>query len=359
MGEPDARHDRHHKAAAFFIPEERLLPPVCPQCGAAGSVPALVPTQHAARTLQVHLCDLCAAHAARQATLRFAWITGAVVLSMSVASALTLGWGERGRILQFVVLLLISLGLGRLAHARSRATSVRLSCVALRVGPGKPDQHVLSSTSPWLNQALVRLGFEQLDGVAHGPAQRALTGNLWSRLAPALPAVLSCAWWLALHGLARASVYVVNMGPGPVILLVDDRRHAMISATRFEQPNLGYHHELVAGSHKVSLVTASGQSVYSGEQRLLPGQTLLITRMLPESCLWQERLDYEHPGSPSVWSLLARSTQAVLLHQPVDAWFTPLRDGSTPPTPTPPSVPLAEAAAGTRLAVRLLSCPAP
>lgn len=357
MGAPNLRHDPSSRYAAFVVPEDRLLPAVCPQCGAAGSVPVPVPTDHPERRLHVHLCDLCAGHAARRATLRFAWFTAVVVVCMSMASAMTFIWGERGRLIQFVVLALIALLLGQFAHARSNAAVLRLKLSWARLRPDLPQQPLLLSASPWLNQALIRLEFAQVAPGDRGVARHALTTSAWARLGPFVPALLSGAWWLALEGFSRASIYVVNMGPGPVVLLVDDRHQGTVAATRFEQPNLGYRHELLAGARSVRLLSSAGEAVYSNEQRLLPGQTLLIVRLLPESCVWEERLDYEHPGSPSSWSILARSSQVVLLDQMVDAWFTPLGDGSDQP---PQSLtPGAETAPGTRVAVRLLPCPPP
>lgn len=355
MGAPHLRHDPSPQIAVFVVPEDRLLPAVCPQCGAAGSVPTPVPTDHPDRRLLVHLCDLCAGHAARQATLRFAWFTSAVVVSISAASALTFVWGERGRLMQFAVLALAALGLGWLAQNRSTAGVARLKLVLSQPGQGQPEQHLLVSSSPWLNQALSRLDFARPQRGGLDPAQQALTVDGWSRLGPLVPALIACAWWLGLSGLSRASIHIVNMGPGPVILLVDDVRKATVFATRFEQPNLGYHYEILAGARSVRLLTGAGETVYSEEHRLLPGQTLLLARLLPDSCLWEERLDYEHPGSPSAWSVLARATQAVLLDHSVDAWFTPLGEGAE--SPQAPRTPGAEGAAGTRTAVRLLSCP--
>lgn len=356
MDDPSPRPESGERGAIFLVPQERLLPALCPECGAAGSVPRAVP---GGERLLVHVCDLCAAHAARHATLGFAWFTSAVVLSISIASAFTFVWGERARLVQFLCLVLIAFILGQLAQALSRSRAALLRSWSARLAPDRPSERLLLSHSRYLNRALRQLEFVELDRAPTGAAHTGSVPGGWSRLLPAVPLIAGCAWWLGLHGLARSSISVVNMGPGPVVLLVDDRRQVSIAPTRFEQPNLGYRQQLVAGLRKVSLLTASGEAIYSAETRLLPGQTLLIARLVPDACVWQERLDYEHPGSAPAWSLLARSTRAVLLEQPVDAWFTPLRDGSPPPTPETRLAPVAEAAFGTRLAVRLLPCPTP
>lgn len=347
MGAPDTISTDLRSFAWFEIPAEQLLAPVCPHCGAPGTVGFAVQGNSSA-VLIAHRCDLCAGHAARQDTLRFAWLVAASLFGIAAASAVTFIWGERGRTAQ-VLGLILGLGiLGRIAMVSSKGTARLLETFE------GPNAHTrwLKSRSPWINGALRQMGWNET-GAPTGHAD----GFSWQSALWGLPALVALSWWLGLHSLAQASIHVVNMGPGPVTVLIDDRRTATIPATRFEQPGVGYHGTSIAGERSFRLLTSSGDVVYEGSWRLLPGQTLLITRLLPGTCVLQEQRDYSAPGGASRWSLLSTASQALVVDTPVDSWFTPL--SNSPKGSAPMDAP-GSAGTGTKLrtAVRLLPCPA-
>jgi len=346
----------------FVVPAGRLLPPCCPACGAPGTHPHALslPRAHQSaeeEALQIYLCDLCFEAHTRHHTARLAWLLGAALLGAALATALSFYWGERQLLLQ-----LLLLGVWCVLWVRgSRALSPRAIPVT-EVGPPLADERRIHTTSSRFARALREAGLTPLTDAVSKPQARgfhplAPTFNQlpWLLIAPTL---VSFAWWGALHFLAQASIRVVNMGPGPVVLTIDDRRTLTLPAMRFERAELGQRVHVVAGARTLKLTTMAGEVVFEQQVRVLPSETTLLPRLLPQFCIYEEQKDYSTPNQPSRYTKLGKSLEPLLLTAPIDAWFSPLDESSSTAQLRSPTDPVNWLSTqGKRSAVRLLSCP--
>ena len=145
------------------------------------------------------------------------------------------------------------------------------------------------------------------------------------------------------------------MGPDPIVVLIDDRRVLELNATQFEQPELGGKVRVLAGPRKLTLLSSTGEILFTNTMFIAPGETALLTRLLPQFCIYQEERDYAQLNVPSRLSILGDGVGVLALKSPTDSWFAPLY---VPPEPAPAQPPEPEwaSAVGSRIAVRLLEC---
>lgn len=352
----------------FFVPQDRLLPLVCPECGAPGTAMHEVepagntPPQHEDRPrLSYHLCASCAQARARAQTVRLAWVIVHALGGASLATACSVYFGQRGEALQLLLLLVFS---GALLWITTRSSLLPVTLGYAVLHPSAPDGQARGAgTFIWarssaFQEALIGHGFESphLSEAEHERVARAL------RPRPALgllliPALITLLWWTGLHSIARARVRVINMGPQTAVLMIDDRRMTLAPATRFERPGLGVMIPVLAGPRDVSLVGASGKTLFEGRVALLPGQTAIVARLLPEQCLYVEERDYGRSDSGTHYSLFMQGIGAQVLPTAVDSWFSPLGEATLSSSKTGAADESWMKTQGKRRGLRLLPCP--
>ncbi len=341
----------------FLLPSDRVLPAICPWCGAPGTQAIHldgISGIDAGATPSVYGCDLCASADARRSTVSFAWtLTGALV-GVTVATALSFFFGEREQLAQAVAVLLISgfLPLARRQRHPPLGTLVRLHRDTNADSASRSHGLRLCCGSPAFSQALTEAGFPLLDDVA-APRPRVIP---WSSIgAHLVPPTVALLWWIALHFFGQAQLRVVNMGPGQVMVVVDGIRLDTVPPMRFERPAMGSEHQLLAGPREISLMTSDGRIVSSETVHVLPGQVALLVRLDPGYCIYMEKRDYALNGPPT-FAVIGQGTESIQIKTRIDSWFVPLSGKSASD-----EMPLREdrwlQPQGHRTAVRLLACP--
>lgn len=358
---PDSSFDQTDMRV-FIVPDDRILPAICPQCGAPGTashaLAAPAQAQDSTTTpLEVYLCDLCAQHLARTQTVQVAWALFGTLVGASLASTLTFYWGERLLFTQLLLLTLAGCLLSGLSWHLSKARLLPLFELNAPKANGIRYLYVpRSAYSQKLREdefeELSRAQFSDLGGHLPVPLEEQRGKIRWLILSPLLLSVL---WWTGLQAFGQATVRAVNMGPDPVTVMIDDRRVLVLHPTQFEQAELGGKFRVLAGPRKLTLVAADGALLFSDTLFIAPGATALLTRLLPQFCIYQEERDYSKLNVPSRLSILFNGTGAFALKSPADSWFAPLYVAKS--TTEQEQDAKMVGAAGVRRAVRLLECP--
>lgn len=360
-GPPESSFDPTNMRV-FIVPNDRILPAICPQCGAPGTTAHALaaPAQahdSAAPPLEVYLCDLCVQHLARAQTIRVAWAMFGTLVGASLASTLTFYWGERLLFTQLLFLTLAGCLLSGLSWHWSKARFLPL--LELKA-PDLNSVRYLYIPRALYSQKLREDEFKELslaqfsDLGGHLPVPLDELRGKRSLLILS-PLLLSVLWWTGLQAFGQATVRAINMGPDPVTVMIDDRRVLVLHPTQFEQAEIGGKLRVLAGPRKLTLMTADGALLFSDTLFIAPGATALLTRLLPQFCIYQEERDYSKLNVPSRLSVLFNGTGAFALKSPTDSWFAPLY---VPKSTAEQEQDMGRVgAAGFRRAVRLLECP--
>lgn len=364
-GPHDSSHDQMD-LRVFVVPGSRLLPSICPHCGAPGTTALALAArpidQHNADLpLEVYLCDLCSQALARAQTVRVAWAIFATLVAASLSSALTFYWGERLLLVQLLLLTLAGCGLAWLSWWCARVhifLPIELTSPALS---GKNDgARYLACRAGSFSQRLfddefVGLPRSQVAQLWGSTAGLSRESRWTTKLLILSPLLLSISWWTGLQGFGQATVRAINMGPDPIMVMIDERRVLELNTTQFEQAELGGRVRVLAGPRKLTLISSTGEILFTNTLFIAPGETVLLTRLLPQFCIYQEQRDYSLGNVPSRLSLLGRGIGAISLKSRADSWFAPLYVASDP-APAQPPEPTWARAVGSRIAVRLVEC---
>lgn len=337
----------------FELPPEKLLPAVCPDCGAPGTRPHRVqnlsavsaPGDETPASRDAFYCDLCADEKNSAKTRSIALFAACGLITLSVGTATALAWGSRALALQVALTggaaALPALGLTWRGFWPIRNENVWMEETA--------ESTSLVCRTRAFRRALIEHGF-----VEHStaPGSRNFSVGQLPRRALAL-CLLGFMWLGLLHSLGATTVRVLVSGNERAVLLVDGRHTGLIEPTNDEDPQGGILARVLGGRRTLALYSSAGEMLGQQTATLWPGRTYIIAHLAPGDCLFWEKRAYGERSRPSNFSPLGGVGPVWELEEHVDSWFIPLQ---TPGQATPESEDDWRSSGGIRRAIRLLPC---
>jgi hypothetical protein len=350
---------------AFQLPEEKLLPAICPDCGAPGTRPRRVhrvaaPSPHGYKgrpSLDAFYCDLCADERSSSKTRELALFAACGLLAVSAVTAAALGWGSRALVLQIAFTsaasTLPALALSWLGAWPERKENV---CIEER-----GETTVISCRTRQFRRALLEHGFIA-EAISESPSVQPSEdsfhlGSLgpFPRRALTLGA-LGFTWLALLHSLGGSTVRVLVSGHQQAVLLIDGRHGGLVDPTNDEDPQAGLSTRILGGRRTLKLYAKTGESLGEQTATLWPGRTYIVAHLAPGQCLFWEQRKYGERSRPSVFSPLPGLGPVWELRHHVDSWFLPLQ---APGSKEPQSEDDWQSSGGVRRAIRLRPCRSP
>lgn len=328
------------------VPENALLPPICPLCTAPGIHAQPVPQEKGCvnPVLHAYYCDLCAEAAQSAQTRRLAVTLASSLFSFALATALILFYGLRYWGAQLLIVLLFSASLPLLTAYLGVWRSERETATELASGE---KTRRLATSSTQFSQALTALGWERQPLASRRVSWSALLTSSWPLWAVALAAVT---WWSALHVWGSTQVRVIYGGSGAATLLVDGRHSGSLPASHSEDPLAGRRFRVLAGRKVLQLVSSRGELLLEKKTTLWPQHSYILALPPAGECLFLETRTYGGKGPSHFMNRLPGDGPLWEIEGTIDAWFEGLGEASEA------SSNQENFSGGKRRAIRLLPC---
>lgn len=335
--------EQHAPFYAFLLPEDQLLPPVCPRCLAPGV--RNLPIPHEPLTwwatfeqlasprppsveLDAHYCEDCAERLEARKTRALSVLLAACVLGILTATALALLYGTSRLLLQLGV----SLGLAALPPLLFSLQAKRSSSSAA----------LLHAHEPRVLLAARRDYVELITSPLDRPPQR--PQRLGRKRLLAAPLLITCAYGSILQHFGRSELWVIH-SEQDLILLIDHTLIGTVPASLGETPEAGRREEVLGGRRTLSLVHPDGSVRTELPVTFVPGKSYLLGLPPPRHCLFLEKRAYGQAGSTLERTPLPGAGPLWEIPERIDFWFTEAPDASSGFT-----------SGGLRTALRLLPC---
>lgn len=339
--------------------EARLLPAVCPVCGAPGSRAQRVPLigRQSAEELDAMYCDLCADHEQSKTTRRVALLSAMGLLLLSFVVAITLGFGSRAVAVQGLSTVLAAFVMTELLFRTPLwpRTATPLGLILEEGAENDGRLRLLVCRSRRFRRVLLDSGYPIVEGRGISGGAISSAHEVQNRVRLSVAGLGLGALFL-IHSLGGATVRVVQSGQESAVLLVDSRHTGAVQPTNAEDPRAGRFVHVLGGRRTLQLVSATGKVLVDQTVTVWPGRTYIVGHLPPDLCLHWEKRTYRAETEDSIVLPVRGEGPVWELTDRVDSWFVPLgprQAGSEPDAP-----PL-EISGGTRRAVRLLPCRAP
>lgn len=332
------------------VPENSLLPPLCPLCAAPGVHAQAVAQEKGCPTppLEVHYCDICAEELQNAQTRRLAVTLASCLFSFAAATGLTLLFGLRFWGAQLVGVLLVSVALPSLA-AWAGLWRRDESTVLERSSPLASRR--LATTSPPFSQALTRAGWKAQLATAPDSTWLSRFNSAWPLWVVTLTGLLS---WSALHWAGSTQIRVIYGGSGSATLLIDGRHSGTVQSSNSEDPLAGRRFRVLAGRRKLQLISSRGELLVEQSTTLWPQYGYLLALPPAGQCLFLESRAYGEEGQNHFMNRLPGDGPLWELEGTIDAWFEGLGGGAKVVSRQSPEA--ENFSGGKRRAIRLLPC---
>lgn len=342
--------EENHGSAAvsvFRLAPGKLLPAICPACGALGTRPQSLKVSGAPFTsaeLDAHYCDICADDRNAKTTRHLAWLGACTLLVLAGTTAAALALGTRELVFQVAVPLALG-GLTPAALRRAKLWNEPKDPLELQTDPSGV---ILLTRSRQFRRSLREHGFQELEG-----RDPVLVPFLTKHQTPLALAVIGLCWLSLLHSLGGAEVRVFVSGRENAVLLVDTRHFGKISPTNAEDPRAGGSVRVLGGRRHLELISESGVLLGGATKTIWPGRTYIVGQLPPSECLFWEWREYGEGAQPSILFPVGGEGPVWELREQVDSWFVPLE---SPFTEQESETVDWQTRGGVRRAIRLLPC---